>query len=77
MRTHLEDHYALYGEHSGVRSARKHIGWYTEGLPDGEAFRDALNVLTECDAQLAAVCAYFSQMADQYVRLPLAAYGVH
>ena len=77
MQAHLEDHYALYGEHSGVRSARKHIGWYTEGLPDGEAFRDALNVLTESDAQLAAVRAYFSQMADQFERLPLASYAVH
>jgi tRNA-dihydrouridine synthase B len=25
---HLQDHYALYGEYTGVRSARKHIGWY-------------------------------------------------
>jgi tRNA-dihydrouridine synthase len=24
---HLHDHYALYGERTGVRSARKHIGW--------------------------------------------------
>ena len=77
MQTHLEDHYTLYGEHSGVRSARKHIGWYTEGLPGGEAFRDALNVLTESDAQLAAVLAYFSKMADQHDRLPLACYMVH
>ena len=77
MQTHLEDHYTLYGEHSGVRSARKHIGWYTEGLPGGDAFRDALNVLTESDAQLAAVRFYFSQMADQFERLPLASYAVH
>ena len=24
---HLHDHYALYGEYTGVRIARKHIGW--------------------------------------------------
>ena len=77
MQTHLEDHYTLYGENSGVRSARKHIGWYTAGLPGGDAFRDALNVLTEADAQLAAVHAYFSHMADQFDRLPLAAYADH
>ena len=76
MQSHLEDHYTLYGEHSGVRSARKHIGWYTEGLPGGDAFRDALNVLTESAAQLAAVRAYFSQMAGQYDRLPVAPYAV-
>ncbi|MEO7252985.1 MAG: tRNA-dihydrouridine synthase, partial [Casimicrobium sp.] len=74
MQAHLEDHYTLYGENSGVRSARKHIGWYTDSLPGGEAFRDALNVLTDCKAQLAAVRTYFSHMADQFERLPLAAY---
>jgi tRNA-dihydrouridine synthase B len=36
---HLQDHYALYGEFTGVRSARKHIGWYVRALPGGEAFR--------------------------------------
>ena len=30
---HLEDHYGLYGEFTGVRSARKHIGWYVKDLP--------------------------------------------
>ncbi|WP_040892136.1 tRNA dihydrouridine synthase DusB, partial [Verminephrobacter aporrectodeae] len=25
---HLQDHYRLYGEQTGVRSARKHIAWY-------------------------------------------------
>ena len=25
---HLDDHYRFYGEHTGVRTARKHIGWY-------------------------------------------------
>ena len=34
---HLHDHYSLYGELTGVRSARKHIAWYLRGLPGGEA----------------------------------------
>jgi tRNA-dihydrouridine synthase B len=25
---HLHDHYAFYGEYVGVRTARKHVGWY-------------------------------------------------
>jgi len=35
---HLEDHYRFYGEFTGVRSARKHIGWYleTSGRVTGE-----------------------------------------
>jgi tRNA-dihydrouridine synthase B len=35
---HLHDHYSLYGELTGVRSARKHIAWYLRALPGGEAF---------------------------------------
>ena len=27
MNEHLEDHYDFYGEFTGVRTARKHIGW--------------------------------------------------
>jgi tRNA-dihydrouridine synthase B len=51
---HLHDHYALYGEASGVRSARKHIGWAVRALPGGEAFRAAMNTLD--DAQARARC---------------------
>jgi tRNA-dihydrouridine synthase B len=71
---HLDDHYGLYGEFTGVRSARKHIGWYTEGLPNGESFRDELNLLDNTAAQFAAVQHYFSQLADRYERLPVEAY---
>lgn len=34
LMEHLEDHYTFYGEHTGVRSARKHIGWYLSDLPE-------------------------------------------
>jgi tRNA-dihydrouridine synthase B len=39
LRAHLEDLYAFYGEHTGVRVARKHISWYTKGLAGSAAFR--------------------------------------
>jgi tRNA-dihydrouridine synthase B len=48
---HLQDHYALYGEDSGVRSARKHIGWYVHQLPQGDAFRRHMNTLENAQAQ--------------------------
>ena len=31
MNEHLQAHYAFYGEFLGVRTARKHIGWYVRG----------------------------------------------
>lgn len=67
---HLLDHYELYGEFAGVRTARKHIGWYVRSLPDGEAFRNRMNTLESCELQHAAVAQFFDELADQYERLP-------
>jgi tRNA-dihydrouridine synthase B len=60
----------LYGEFAGVRTARKHIGWYVRSLPGGEAFRDSINVLETCETQHAAVAQFFDSLADQFERLP-------
>lgn len=59
MNHHLEDHYAFYGEFIGVRTARKHIGWYTRGLAGAQAFRHRMNTLDSTLEQLAAVNAFF------------------
>lgn len=59
MNEHLEDHYAFYGEFTGVRTARKHIGWYTRGLSGASAFRHRMNTLDTIREQLAAVNAFF------------------
>ena len=67
---HLQDHYALYGEHTGVRSARKHIGWAVRALPGGEDFRDRMNRIDDCAAQLRAVHDWFDALADAHPRLP-------
>ncbi|HML80218.1 MAG TPA: tRNA dihydrouridine synthase DusB [Thiomonas arsenitoxydans] len=52
---HLDDHYALYGEAIGVRTARKHVGWYVAALPEGETFRRHFNTLGSAAEQLAAL----------------------
>ncbi len=67
---HLHDHYGLYGEFAGVRSARKNIGWAVRALPGGEAFRARMNLLESCDAQVAAVTDWFDALADTYTLLP-------
>ena len=67
---HLQDHYSLYGEFTGVRSARKHIGWYVRSLPGGEDFRELMNRLESSEQQLAAVARYLDGLAEQMDRLP-------
>jgi tRNA-dihydrouridine synthase B len=59
MDEHLQAHYAFYGEYLGVRTARKHIGWYVRDLAGGEAFRQRMNLLEDCGLQRAAVSGFF------------------
>jgi tRNA-dihydrouridine synthase B len=69
---HLQDHYALYGEYSGVRTARKHIGWYVKTLPGGEAFRARMNALEDSAAQSSAVSDFFDELGTRIDRMPAA-----
>ncbi len=42
VRGHYEDMLAHYGTAVGVKIARKHIGWYSKGLPSSAEFRAAV-----------------------------------
>ena len=67
---HLQDHYSLYGEFSGVRSARKHIGWYVRELPGGDAFRAQMNTLESSAAQVVAVERFMDGLNEKMDRIP-------
>jgi tRNA-dihydrouridine synthase B len=73
LTAQLHEHLALYGERTGVRSARKHIGWVVRGLPGGEDFRRAVNAMDSGQAQLRAVSDFFDDLADRHEALPAAA----
>jgi len=66
---HLHELYEFYGEHTGVRVARKHISWYTKGLAGSAAFRHAMNQLETRREQLATVDEFFAQLAGRGQRL--------
>ena len=74
---HLDDHYGLYGEFAGVRSARKHIGWTLRGLRGGEAFRAKMNLIESCSEQAAAVAAWFERLADTSPFMPAGGAALH
>lgn len=67
---HLDDHYRFYGEHTGVRTARKHIGWYLEGLPDADSFRDRMNLIDNTRDQWRAVSEWFLALSNDGDRNP-------
>lgn len=43
MLRHLNDMVTVLGENIGVREMRKHLCWYTKGLPGGAEFRTRIN----------------------------------
>jgi tRNA-dihydrouridine synthase B len=43
VRAHFEAMLDHYGAETGVRMARKHLGWYSKGLPASADFRSAVN----------------------------------
>lgn len=47
----ISEHYRAmlehYGEQTGVNMARKHIGWYTKGLPGSAEFRNRINQIPD------------------------------
>ncbi|WP_074864372.1 tRNA dihydrouridine synthase DusB [Lysobacter enzymogenes] len=59
---HLEHLHAFYGEVSGVRIARKHLGWYAKDRPENAAFRAVVNRAESAEQQLRLTRDYFDAL---------------
>ena len=51
---HLESLYAFYGEYTGVRMARKHLGWYCRQNFETSNLRQTLMAAEDSASQYAA-----------------------
>jgi len=69
LQEHLQEHYAFYGREHGVRTARKHIVWYTRRLAGGEEFCDRMNRIDDPDAQAAAVDDFLQEHGRRHGRM--------
>ncbi|MFC5570037.1 tRNA dihydrouridine synthase DusB [Lysobacter yangpyeongensis] len=63
LLAHLAHLHAFYSEQSGVRIARKHLGWYAKDRPENAAFRAVVNRAETADAQLRLTRDYFDALA--------------
>lgn len=68
LTAHLEQLYAFYGEYTGVRVARRHIGWYVRRHPGGAALRALVNRAGHAVEQLALVTEHFAARSDEWAR---------
>jgi len=64
MMKHLSDLHHFYGEHAGVRIARKHFGWYVQNLPYGDTHRKLFNQLDNASDQLTIAQAFFVRLIE-------------
>ncbi|NGP52708.1 tRNA dihydrouridine synthase DusB [Thioalkalivibrio sp. XN8] len=62
---HLDALHRFYGEARGVRTARKHLGWYLAGRPGGESLRQRFVRVDSARAQLELVDRYFEEALDE------------
>ncbi|WP_294395709.1 tRNA dihydrouridine synthase DusB [uncultured Sphingomonas sp.] len=60
MIDHYHDMLSLYGKDVGVNMARKHLGWYTKGLPGSAEFRNRVNQIADPDLVLAMLQDFYA-----------------
>jgi tRNA-dihydrouridine synthase B len=69
QRDTLVEHYdgllAHYGTPVGVKVARKHIGWYSRGLPRAAEFRAEVNRLEDPAAVRARIAAFYGAAIER------------
>ena len=62
---HYQDMLLHYGSECGMRVARKHIGWYSKGLPGSGEFRAAINRIANPAAAMEAVRAFYCPIVER------------
>jgi tRNA-dihydrouridine synthase B len=65
----LLEHYrsmlAHYGSEAGMRIARKHVGWYSKGLPGSGEFRAAINRIANPTSVIEAIRAFYWPLVER------------
>jgi len=62
---HYEDMLIHYGCDAGMRVARKHIGWYSKGLPGSTGFRDDIMRQTDPEQVRTRIRTFFSPLIEE------------
>ena len=65
VRSHFESMLDHYGRETGVRMARKHLGWNSKGLPASADFRSRVNREADPDKVRMTLAAFFLPALEQ------------
>jgi len=66
MKAHLSHMLDFYGISSGVRIARKHLGWYSKGAIDGANFRSEVNQTESPTLLFRLIDAFFEKQKSHH-----------
>jgi tRNA-dihydrouridine synthase B len=70
--THYRAILDQFGRSAGVRLARKHLSWYSRGLPGSAEFRARMNRLPDAEPVFAALDAFYDPLIERGVsRAPI------
>ncbi|MGH6988321.1 MAG: tRNA dihydrouridine synthase DusB [Stellaceae bacterium] len=59
---HYRDMLHHYGSETGLRIARKHVGWYSKGLPQSAEFRNEVNHCDEPERVIAMIRDFYDPL---------------
>ena len=65
VRAHYELMLEHYGQETGVRMARKHLGWYSKGLPASADFRAVVNREADPNRVRAMLASFFLPVLER------------
>lgn len=65
MLEHFDTILSYHGVDVGVRMGRKHLAWYSKGLPSSAEFRAHINQLTTPETVLAYINQFFEDIAQR------------
>jgi tRNA-dihydrouridine synthase B len=64
LRDHFDDMVAHYGAAIASRVARKHVAWYSKGLPGSAEFRARVNATADAEAMRAEIDRFFLPLLE-------------
>ena len=65
LLTHYQAMLAHFGDGPGVRLARKHLSWYSRGLPGSAEFRATMNRMPDSISVLRLIDAFYDPLIDR------------
>ncbi len=68
LHEHVTNVQNFYGDISGVRIARKHVGWYLSEHDTDRQFRKTFNAIDDASEQLEALNVYFQALQTRETR---------